>query len=79
MTIRLGNEDAVRGHFVAVRSLHAVRDNDVNGRPTVSHCGSQFQSVHGTRHIDVGEDRVNVVANSRALIASSALATAITS
>ena len=49
------------GQFVAVRSLHAGRDNDVHRRPTISHCGCQFQSIHGTRHID-GEDRVNVVA-----------------
>ena len=60
--IWLGNEDAVRRHLVALRSTFAGRDDDVHGRPTISYGGCQFQSVRRTRQIDVGEDRMDVVA-----------------
>ncbi len=59
--IRLGNKDAVCRQIVAVGRLHAGRDDNIHRWPTISHGGSQFQPVHGTRHIYVGEDRVNVV------------------
>jgi hypothetical protein len=46
-----------------VRRSHAGRDDDVHRRPTISHGGSKFQSVHATRHIYVSEDGANVVAS----------------
>jgi hypothetical protein len=36
-------------------------------RPAISHGGSQFQPIHGTRHMYVGEDRVNIVSELKGL------------
>lgn len=40
----------------------AGRSDDVNRWPMISNGRSQLEAVHGTRHIYVRENRVNVVA-----------------
>ncbi len=57
--IRLRNKECVRRDFQG--SNLPCRDDDVNRRPSVSYGSGQFQPVHGTGHVDVRENEVNVL------------------
>lgn len=57
--IGLGNKKCVGRDFQ--RADLTGGDNDVNRRPPVSNGGGQFEAIHGTRHIDIGENEMNVL------------------
>ena len=56
--IRLGNKKRVRRDFQ--RPNLTGGDDDVNRRPPVSYRSGQFQPIHGTGHVDIGKNEIDI-------------------
>lgn len=53
--IWLANERAIPRNVAEVNPAAAGGDDDLDGRPTIPHCGRQLQTVHPAGHVDVRE------------------------
>lgn len=60
--VRLRHELALRRHLLGAGFFFSRGDDDFDRRPSPADCGGEFQPVHRSRHIDIGDDDPNIVA-----------------